>query len=356
MPTFRERVTRVFATYDVDPADDSSAYFSSQDPQVMTEMFDALREEVGRDGHFPLLVKRKADYAFYILRRPQSREPAAWVAPALAIATLASLTLFGAVLAHSRAVDLGAAPIDGTSLTAPYLALGMLEFAIPVLSVLAAQAGARALAAHRAGIAAPRLYFVPVPPPLPFGTLGAFTPMRDPVPTRRAQVWIGASGILAGTLAALLVLGAGLLVSGNADGSGPGVALGEPWAMRVLGAAFHAESAALHPLAVAGWIGLFLVTLHGIPLGQTDGALVARGLLGRHARILAAAALATIVALGFLWSPWWLIGVALALSGPVPPQALNEVSHPGWKAWVLVGACALAVLASFSVVPLAPLP
>ncbi|MDX1495028.1 MAG: site-2 protease family protein, partial [Longimicrobiales bacterium] len=78
----------------------------------------------------------------------------------------------------------------------------------------------------------------------------------------------------------------------------------------------------LHPLALAGWLGLFVTALNLLPLGQLDGGhiLYAMG-PGIHVRI-ARLFLLALIPLGFLWWGWW------AWAGLVYVIHRGRVGHP----------------------------
>ncbi len=61
----------------------------------------------------------------------------------------------------------------------------------------------------------------------------------------------------------------------------------------------------LHPLALAGWLGLFVTALNLLPLGQLDGGhIVYAAEPTLHARV-ARLFLLALIPLGFLWWGWW---------------------------------------------------
>jgi membrane-associated protease RseP (regulator of RpoE activity) len=72
-----------------------------------------------------------------------------------------------------------------------------------------------------------------------------------------------------------------------------------------------ADPILLHPLALVGWLGLFVTALNLLPLGQLDGGHVLYALdprrHGRAARLF----LACLVPLGFLWWGWWAWGAVV---------------------------------------------
>lgn len=347
-----DRLERAMSVYDVDPQDEAHAYFTSQDPKVLEGMFEAVQEEVARDDCFPLLVQRKDDYAFFILRNePRAIRPA-WIPWALFLATVVTTVLAGAVFlqGYSRGTE--------DLFSFPLLLGGALLFALPLLAILGAHEAARRYAARRAGVELTPPWFIPLPPPLSFlGTLGAISDVRAPVATRHRLAFVGGLGPLAGFVASLAVLAAGLALSNVADlpaqRGEDAVRVGVPLAMQLLEGVVGPGDTVLHPLALAGWVGLFLTGLHLLPAAGLEGGMVARALLGRHARWLALATILALAALGIVyWWPWLVVALGLVLAGIVHPQPLNEVTPPGPAAWTVGVLCAIALALSFAVLPL----
>ncbi|EQD47387.1 peptidase M50, partial [mine drainage metagenome] len=66
---------------------------------------------------------------------------------------------------------------------------------------------------HRVDASLP--YFLPLPPPVLFGTMGAFVNLREPIPDRKILFDIGISGPLVGFAATIPILLAGLYVSAH---------------------------------------------------------------------------------------------------------------------------------------------
>ena len=120
-------------------------------------------------------------------------------------------------------------------------------------------------------------YFLPVPHPL-LGTFGAFIRMESPIPDRRALLDIGAAGPLAGFLVAIPVTLIGLhlspLVPKAAAAAGT-IVLGDSLLFKLLTYIVKGPTGALevqlHPLALAGWIGLWVTAVNLLPVGQLDG-------------------------------------------------------------------------------------
>lgn len=202
------------------------------------------------------------------------------------------------------------------------LAFG-LSFAGPFLGVLLAHEMSHVWAARRHGVRATLPYFIPFPPYFSLiGTLGAFIRLKGPTVRRSSLFDIGASGPLASFLVSipLLIVGLGWsqAVPGPASLSTPFVIrfFGEPvWLgnglvthalASLVGPAPVGETLILlHPLALAGWLGLFVTALNLLPLGQLDGGHIVYAISPlRHARI-ARFFLLTLIPLGFLWWGWW---------------------------------------------------
>lgn len=135
-------------------------------------------------------------------------------------------------------------------------------------------------------------YFLPAP--TLFGTFGAFIKMKSPIITRKALVDIGASGPIAGFIISVAACIIGLSVSKviplppAAAGEGA-LSLGDSilfsfLSRMVIGATPEHYDILLHPVAFAGWIGLFITSLNLIPIGQLDGGHIAYAILGERHR------------------------------------------------------------------------
>ena len=61
----------------------------------------------------------------------------------------------------------------------------------------------------------------------------------------------------------------------------------------------------LHPLALVGWLGLFVTALNLLPLGQLDGGHILYALFPRGHGLAAWAFFLTLIPLGFVWWGWW---------------------------------------------------
>jgi membrane-associated protease RseP (regulator of RpoE activity) len=166
--------------------------------------------------------------------------------------------------------------------------------------------------------------------------------LRSPIVDRRQLMDVGAAGPWAGFLIAMLALLVGLARSHVIPEMGPtdqliqfGVGrlyLGDSpimWLSRRL--VVGEGTVVLHPLAFAGWLGLFITMLNLLPLGQLDGGHILYALIGRWQALVSAAALVGIVVLGFYAEQqstlltgmfWWVWAAVILLIGR------GRVAHP----------------------------
>lgn len=159
------------------------------------------------------------------------------------------------------------------------------KFAVPLLTILLCHEFGHYLMARKHRVDASLPYFIPFP--ILFGTFGAVIKMRSPISTRNALMDIGATGPIAGMLVAFPVLVLGLLWS-NVAPITPGVGMQEGQSILyllikriVVGPIPDGHDVWLHPVALAGWIGLFITMINLLPIGQLDGGHVAYALVGR---------------------------------------------------------------------------
>jgi membrane-associated protease RseP (regulator of RpoE activity) len=192
---------------------------------------------------------------------------------ALFLATILTTTASGALLVHG---DRGIPPIaDG------------LSFSIPLMLILVAHEAGHFLVArlHRAPASLP--YFIPLPPGLGLGTMGAVIGMRDITRDRKRLIDIGAAGPLAGLLVAIPVLWWGIAhskVMPTIPGSmQEGNSLLYALLKRAITGAWLPDGQRdvfLHPTAYAGWAGLLVTMINLIPIGQLDGGHIAVAYFG----------------------------------------------------------------------------
>jgi membrane-associated protease RseP (regulator of RpoE activity) len=162
--------------------------------------------------------------------------------------------------------------------------LGGWSFAVPLLAILLFHEFGHYIAARLHRVPASLPYFIPLP--VAVGTLGAVISMPSRIRSRNALLDIGAAGPLAGLVVAIPVLLYGLSLSKL----GPleeGFYQMEGQSLLYLALKYVAvgpipegHDVALHPTAVAGWVGLFLTMLNLVPFGQLDGGHISYALLG----------------------------------------------------------------------------
>lgn len=180
------------------------------------------------------------------------------------------------------------------------------------------------------GVEATPPYFIPGPPFL-VGTFGAFIRMHTPT-NRRALFDVGAAGPWAGFLVAIPAVFYGLSLSEvrPLEATSGGLVLGESlvftWIARLaLGVSPADATILLHPIALAGWFGLFVTFLNLLPIGQLDGGHVVYALIGRRHRWVARGGVLVILGLAFLgWHGWGLWAVLVTVLGLDHPPTIDD--------------------------------
>ena len=281
-----------------------------------------LTERLAPHGYYPLL---RSEEDLTILRVAPARRlfrTGVWVNVALLLATFATTVFAGAA-------NRGANP-----LTDPWSLVQGLPFAITLLSILGVHELGHYFTARRYGITVTLPYFIPAPVGL--GTFGAFIKMKSPVTDRKALFDVGIAGPLAGLCVALPAIVVGLrwseLILTGAE-KHAGIALGTPLLFSLLqwltlGPIPEGGDVLLHPVAFAGWIGLFVTALNLLPIGQLDGGHIAYALVGRHHRKVAIFAMLVLIGMGVAYWPGWLFWASLSLIlGLKHPPPLNDVTR-----------------------------
>ena len=171
-----------------------------------------------------------------------------------------------------------------------------LYFSGTLMTILLCHEMGHYVVARRHGIAASLPYFIPLPPVVSLGTLGAIIQMDEPIKDRNKLVDVGAAGPLAGLVAAIPLLIYGLSLSTVAVTTPGDGAMLEGNSLLYMGLKYlvHGQllptadgmDVQLHPMAFASWVGLLLTMINLLPIGQLDGGHVLCGAIGsRHERV-----------------------------------------------------------------------
>jgi membrane-associated protease RseP (regulator of RpoE activity) len=176
-------------------------------------------------------------------------------------------------------------------------------------------------------------FFIPLPLP-PFGTFGAIIKMKGIITDRKALFDIGIAGPLAGFIVAIpcIIVGIKLstVITAAAIPAPSYMELGEPLLFKMLefliiGRIPAGYELMLHPLAYAGWVGLFITSLNLLPVGQLDGGHVVYAVFGNRSRwvfygvILGLGILAIFHNIG-----WFTLVVFLMIFGRNHPRPLDD--------------------------------
>jgi membrane-associated protease RseP (regulator of RpoE activity) len=280
-----------------------------------------LRQRLEPNGFLPLLSSKRE---ILILPAPATKYRDAkqpWPQILLFAATVLTTLLVGSLHA-------GVDPLAD-----PTRILAGVPFSLSLLSILVVHEMGHYLTAKRYGVRVTLPYFIPAPPPVIIGTFGAFIRMNSPVIDRRSLFDIGIAGPLAGLVIAIPVLIFGFILSKIVPVRGDeGILLGSSLLSAViqqvtLGPIPEGMDVLLHPVAFAGWIGLFVTALNLLPLGQLDGGHIAYAVVGRQAEKLAFATALVLAFLGFTFWFGWLFWAFLAfMLGFKHPPPLNDIT------------------------------
>ena len=321
-----ERLADSFHVYEVDrSAEEGARYYG----EPLTESEQVLRR-VGprfrRRGYRVQLRREMGEHVLVVTERSMGVDGIPWTNVLLAVATLLS-TLY----AGSRWY--------GISITEdPAMLVQAWPFAAAVLGILAIhEFGHYALSRYHE-VQASLPYFIPLPFNV-IGTLGAVIRMNDNIPDRKALFDIGVAGPLAGLVATIAVTAVGVTMEPIrvTQGIVTGVELGYPPLIQgialLLGeqVVYSDPQVIANPVVIAGWVGAFVTFLNLLPVGQLDGAHIARSLLGERMASLQNVVPAMLFGLAgylwlfeggraaILWGFWGLLALAFGRAGSATP-------------------------------------
>ncbi|PZV00969.1 MAG: site-2 protease family protein [Leptolyngbya sp.] len=307
-----------------------------------TVAYDTVRENIRRHfgDRFLVLFQEglQGKPVFALVPNPQAEKgdrnqtlTRPGLALGLLLVTLFTTTAVGTYLAGVTEEQLQATPA---------LILQGLPYALGLLIILGCHEMGHYLAARRYKMRVTLPYFIPVP--FFLGTLGAFIQMKSPVPNRRALFDVGIAGPLAGLVVAVPLLlwglsqstivpipetGASLL---NFEALDPKASLMLTLLSKlVLGSAVGADEAIhLHPIAIAGCLGLVVTALNLMPVGQLDGGHIVHAMYGqRIGGIVGQVARLLVFGLALVHPELMIWAILLFFIPAADQPALNDVSE-----------------------------
>lgn len=210
----------------------------------------------------------------------------------------------------------------------PYRIIEGVPFSGTLMTILLFHEFSHYIASKKHHTKATLPYFIPAPSLI--GTFGAFIKMKSPIITRKALIDIGSSGPIAGFIISVIASAFGLNMSDvvQTENISGAIKLGDSLLFSALSKLIIGElppghDIILHPVAFAGWIGLFVTSLNLLPIGQLDGGHIAYAILGQRHKYLSMVMLVVLAILGiFYWEGWALWAVLMLVLGIKHPPVI----------------------------------
>jgi Zn-dependent protease len=254
------------------------------------------------------------------------------LALALLLLTLMTTTLVG--------IEFAGTALQSVKQLTPELWLGGVPYALSLLLILGIHELGHFAVAWFYKLRTTLPYFIPVPSLL--GTFGAFIQIRSPMPNRRVLFDVGIAGPLAGFVMTLPLLAWGLAQSKVVASDPKALALISFDALNPqmsillsvishlsLGAKLGLDQAIdLHPMAIAGYLGLVVTAMNLMPVGQLDGGHIVHAMFGqRTGAIIGHVARLLLLALSIVQVELRLWAIVLIFMSAVDEPALDDVSE-----------------------------
>lgn len=324
--------------------------------EIVESDFEKVLRELEELGYWAALKKRNGRTLLFVFPAHEIKESNPWLPWIFLIATILTTFMAGYYQALLYVSFLDKFGLPG--LRNPYLIA--LSFSVSVMAILGTHEMGHKIAAVYHGVKATVPYFIPFPNLI--GTMGALIRVKSPVPTRNAAIDLGTSGPIAGFLVAIPVsiIGMKLSVAVPQSAVPPtegGITLGGNLFFYLLGKYLFPIPDGyvlyLHPVAIAGWVGILVTFLNLIPAAQLDGGHIARAFLSekthRYFTILLGFLL---MAMGFLWIGWMIWAALILFMGSVGnPGALDEVTPISKKRIALAAVAVVIFILSATPVP-----
>lgn len=274
------------------------------------EAFLRLTRHMNPLSLIPVLRRRGGKVVLQAVPKPPTRPSRNVINVALFLATVGTVFLAG-------------------YLQSPDIA-GAFMFTGAMMAILGSHEMGHKLLADKHAVEATYPYFIPGPPPL--GTFGAVIQQKSLPPNKDALFDVGFTGPVAGFLVTIIVavIGVKLSVLIPSEEVPEGAwFIPVPLLLRFITMVFPPSGSGdviqLHPVAFAGWVGMFVTLVNLVPAGMLDGGHVTRSFLGERKRnVLAYLAIAMLFIMG---PPFYLMAIiALFFSMYRHPGPLDDIS------------------------------
>ena len=251
-----------------------------------------------------------------------------------------ALSLFLVCLFTTTAAGVGFLGFDPENLpNNPTWLLDGLPYSIALLAILTAHEFGHFFAAKHYQLKSSLPYFIPVP--FFLGTLGAFVQLRSPMPHRKALFDISIAGPIAGFLITLPLFIWGVAHSSLVDATDNSNLLNftelQPQFSTFISLICRvvlpegldpSKAIVLHPVAIAGYLGIILTAFNLMPIGTLDGGHIVHAMFGRNtARTIAQVSRFIMLALTLLHEELFLWTLLLFLMPSRDEPALNDVTE-----------------------------
>jgi len=198
-----------------------------------------------------------------------------------------------------------------------------IPFSVSLMAILLAHEFGHFLFCEKYRVNATLPFFIPAPTLI--GTMGAFIRIKSRIHSRKELFDIGVAGPIAGFVVALPLLMLGLLLSKplapviGRESIDVGFPLVFHLAHAILaplrGDSVPLNRLALHPVAVAAWVGMFATALNLLPGGQLDGGHIIYSVAPRAHRWVTRVTVGILALLSSIWIGWLVWAGILGVTG-----------------------------------------
>ena len=234
-----------------------------------------------------------------------------------------------------------------------------LPYALTLLTILFFHEMGHYLTARYYGMDVTLPYFIPAPPPLLIGTLGAFIRMKSPPLHRRALLYVGAAGPIAGFCVALpaMIYAYTTATIAPVTPHPNSLAFAEPLLLQaigqtILGPVPEGYAIQLNSIGLAAWFGIFVTVLNLLPMGQLDGGHITYAIVGPYARYVSWAVVCLLFVLGFYFLGWFLWAVLGWLTSRRPQLVLDPYTPLDRRSLMVAGVALAIFVLCFMPVPI----